>query len=354
MTVGKHEAATCVCITSPWSILWLYQKVESGKRVLYIYTLYHQTGCLIITNLLSNYWWFVFVFFSSTQVRLSDHNSRGGAEAPEGPLHKWPSLRSVLPGFLGGVGQTRTAVPAVPVSVRWFPHYGGPPPQRPAGWPRCVGHRSHAPQLPLLRLQCFGLILRFSVLLLLGQGGFLLLPSLLCDSGSFFHFGLFHSVSVAATSFPEGSPSKTGWGTDAQRVRVFWSSGNSQELWLCCCSSSPHSSFTSFASFQAKCWPCSTNPARKTCHHWTVPQAALQTQELHVVCVNEPCSGRIFHMECIYVLIKREKTWDLGWISLVSYRYGAAFIKVLEITHVDLIVLTRRIITGFLKYVYIF
>lgn len=175
---------------------------------------------------LSNCCWsdFIFVCFS-TQVKPSDHISRGGAEAPEGPVHKWPSLRSVLPGLLGGVGQTRPAVPAVPVSVRWFPHHGGPPPQRPAGWPRCVRHRSHAPQLPLLCVQRFGLILRISVLLLLGQGGFLLLPPLLCDSGNFFHLGLFLSVPVATASFPKRSPSKTEWGTYTQRVRIFKFSG---------------------------------------------------------------------------------------------------------------------------------
>lgn len=103
----------------------------------------------------------------STQVWPSDHDCRGGAEAPEGPLHEWPPLRSVLPGLLGVVGQTGTAVLNVPVSVRWFPHSGGPPPQCAAGRPRCVGLRSHTPQLPLLRVQCFGLVLCISVLLLL-------------------------------------------------------------------------------------------------------------------------------------------------------------------------------------------
>lgn len=148
-----------------------------------------------------------FIFRLFFQVRLSDHDPRGGAKAPEGPLHEWPPLRSVLPGLLGGVGQTGTTVPSVPVSVRRLPHHGGPPPQRPAGRPRRVRQRPHAPQLPLLRVQRFGLLLRLSVLLLLGQGGFLLLPSLLCDAGSFFRLGLFLGVSAASVSFPEGGPS---------------------------------------------------------------------------------------------------------------------------------------------------
>lgn len=59
---------------------------------------------------------FICVCFS-TQVRPPDHDARGGAEAPEGPLHKRPSLRSVLLGLLGVLGQTRTAVLAVPVPV---------------------------------------------------------------------------------------------------------------------------------------------------------------------------------------------------------------------------------------------
>ena len=77
-------------------------------------------------------------FCCSTQVRLTGHNSRGGAEAPEGSLHKWPSLRSVIPGVLGGLGQARPAVPAVLVSVRRLSHHGGPSSQRPAGRPRRV------------------------------------------------------------------------------------------------------------------------------------------------------------------------------------------------------------------------
>lgn len=153
---------------------------------------------------------FSFIFCCSTQGGLSDHISRGGAEAPEGPLHKWPSLRYFVPGLLGGVGQTRLAVPGVPVPVRRFPHYGRPPPQRPAGGPRGVGCRSHTPQLSLLGVQCFGLILSFSVLLFLGQGEFLLLPSVLYDTGSFFYLGLFHCVQVATESFSKRSPSKTG------------------------------------------------------------------------------------------------------------------------------------------------
>lgn len=108
------------------------------------------------------------------------------------------------------MGQTGTAVPAVPVSVRRLPHSGGPPPQRPSGRPRRVRRRSHAPQLPLLCVQRSGLSLCLSVLLLLGQGGFLLLPYLLRDSGSFFHLGLFLGVSVVTPSFPKGSPSQTG------------------------------------------------------------------------------------------------------------------------------------------------
>lgn len=144
----------------------------------------------------------------STQVRLSDHIARGGAEAPEGPFYKWPSLRPVLPGLLGGVGQARPAVPAVPVSVRQLPHHGGPPPQRPAGRPRRVRRRPHAPQLPLLRVQRVGLRLCFPLLLCVGQGGFLLLPSVLLDSGGFFHFGLFRRVSAAAAAFQQGNPLK--------------------------------------------------------------------------------------------------------------------------------------------------
>lgn len=163
---------------------------------------------------------FICVCFSA-QVRPPDHDARGGAEAPEGPLHKRPSLRSVLLGLLGVVGQTRTAVLAVPVPVRWLPHSGGPPPQRPAGRPCRVRLRPHAPQLPLLRFQCSGLHLCVSVLLLLGQREFLLLPSLLCDSGSFFHLGLFVRLSVATASFPKGSASETGRDAHAQRVRVF-------------------------------------------------------------------------------------------------------------------------------------
>lgn len=148
--------------------------------------------------------------FFSTQVRLSDIKSRGGAEAREGPLHQWPALRSVLPGLLGGVGPTRPAVPAVPVSVRRLPVHGGPPPQRPAGRSCRVQQRPHAPQLPLLRVQRPRLILRFSFLLLLGQRGFLLLPSLLRGSRSFFHPGICLCVSITAASFPKGSASKTG------------------------------------------------------------------------------------------------------------------------------------------------
>lgn len=162
------------------------------------------------------------MFVCLPQVRLSDNNSRGGAEAPEGSLHKWPSLCPLLPGLLGVVGHAGTAVSALPVSVWRFPHPGGPPPQRAAGRPRCVRLGPHAPQLPLLRVQRFGLLLRIFVLLLLGQGGFLLLPSLLCDHGSFFSPGLLVSISVAKTPFPKGSACETGWGTDAQRVRIFF------------------------------------------------------------------------------------------------------------------------------------
>lgn len=66
----------------------------------------------------------MFVWLFSFQVRLSDHISRGSVEASEGPLYQWPSLRSVIPGLLGGVGQAGPPVPALLVSVRWFPHHG--------------------------------------------------------------------------------------------------------------------------------------------------------------------------------------------------------------------------------------
>lgn len=154
------------------------------------------------------------LFCFPTQGGPPDHVSRGGAEAPEGPLHKWPTFCYFIPGLLGGVGQTRLAVPGVPVPVRRFPHYGRPPPQRPAGRPCGFGRWPHTPQLSLLGVQCFGRILSFSVLLFLGQGEFLLLPSFLYDAGSFFYLGLFRCVQVAAESFSKRSPYKTRWSTD--------------------------------------------------------------------------------------------------------------------------------------------
>lgn len=177
---------------------------------------------------------FSFLFCFSTQGRLSDHNTRSGAEAPESALHKWPSVRYFVPGLLGGVGQTRLAVPCVPVSVRRFPHYGRPPPQRPTGGPRSVGRWSHTPQLSLLGVQCFGLILSFSVLLFLGQGEFLLLPSVLYDAGSFFYLGLFPCVPVATESFSKRGPPKTGWGSDAQRVSIIKALQKHWTTWLSC------------------------------------------------------------------------------------------------------------------------
>lgn len=129
-------------------------------------------GCLSVPEKLVNYHKtrlkICYVFRFSTQSRLSDHKSRGGAEASEGPRHKWSSLLCVLPGLLGGLGQSRPAVPAVPVSLRWLSHYGGSPPQRPIGGPRCICHRSHTPQLSLLGVQRSGVFLRLSVLLFLG------------------------------------------------------------------------------------------------------------------------------------------------------------------------------------------
>lgn len=148
--------------------------------------------------------------FVLLQVWLPHHIPRGGAEAPESPLHKWAPLRSVLPGVLGGVGPARPAVPAVLVLVRWLPYHGGPPPQRPAGRPRRVRHGSHKPELLLLSVQRAGLLLRFYVLRLLGQRGFLLLPLLLRDAGGFFHPGLFLCFSEAPASFQKGNPSKAG------------------------------------------------------------------------------------------------------------------------------------------------
>lgn len=162
------------------------------------------------------------MFCFPVQVRLSDHNSRGGAEAAQGPLQEWPPVGAVLPGLLGVVGPTGAAVPAVPVSVRRLPHAGGPPPQRTAGRPRRVRLGPHAPQLPRVRLQRSGLLLRLSVVLLLGQGGFLLFPSLLCHSGSFLHLGLCVSVSIATATFPKGAPSKTGRDTETVRVLKLW------------------------------------------------------------------------------------------------------------------------------------
>lgn len=110
--------------------------------------------------------WNVWYRFLS-QLRFSNHKFRGGAEAPQSPCNKWPSFCPVFPGILGVLGQTGTPVPAVPVPVRWFPHAGGPPPQRALGRPRCVRLWSHTPQLLLLRLQRSGLSFRFPLVLLL-------------------------------------------------------------------------------------------------------------------------------------------------------------------------------------------
>ena len=69
-----------------------------------------------------------------------------------------------------------------------------------------------------------------------------------------------------------------------------------------------------FALSQIECWPCTSNPARKTCHDWTVPQAALQAEEFLVVCVNESCSGeKLFN-----VLVKIKWAWLISWIRVFS------------------------------------
>lgn len=68
-----------------------------------------------------------------------------------------------------------------------------------------------------------------------------------------------------------------------------------------------------FGSVQAECWPCSTYPSRKTRHHRTVPQTALQTQELHVVCVHEPYPGKmLITWEVLLVLVETQ------WKDLIN------------------------------------
>lgn len=68
-----------------------------------------------------------------------------------------------------------------------------------------------------------------------------------------------------------------------------------------------------FGSVQVECWPCSTYPSRKTRHHRTVPQTALQTQELHVVCVHEPYPGKmLITWEVLQVLVETQ------WKDLIN------------------------------------
>lgn len=70
---------------------------------------------------------------------------------------------------------------------------------------------------------------------------------------------------------------------------------------------------TFFGSVQAECRPRSTYPSRKTRHHRTVPQTALQTQELHVVCVHEPCPGKmLITWEVLQVLV------EMQWKDLIN------------------------------------
>lgn len=56
---------------------------------------------------------------------------------------------------------------------------------------------------------------------------------------------------------------------------------------------------SSFVTPQTDCWGF-TCPFRQTGHNSTVPQAALQTQELYVVCINESCPGKKKISCCVY------------------------------------------------------
>lgn len=153
------------------------------------------------------------------QVWSSDLFTWGGVETPPVSCQEWATFCSFLPGLLGGLGPPWSAVPHLPVPLRWFPHTGGPQPQRTAGWPGRVCRRAHASEFPQLPVQCTGLAVCLHVLLLLGQRGLYVLQAFLCSTDCCVSARVCCGISNTAPQVPKRGPISQEWRRGiAQRV----------------------------------------------------------------------------------------------------------------------------------------